>query len=203
MRSRIPGTAGLFGLLARGDDARNDRECHRGEGDEDHEEDHGLHGRPGRRADHRKGLGRGSDSALQRAGRGPGAYYSGMRGRWFNSRALGLHAALAVIVPGCLLAGWWQLHVALGGNGLSWAYTFEWPAFAVIATVAWWHLVHEDPAQRAVRLRPDTVPSPTPASPDPDDLDRPPADQRQRVIEAARREYQAHLARQEAAEAAR
>lgn len=129
-----------------------------------------------------------------------------MRGRWLSSRALGLHAAVLVVVPGCLLAGWWQLHVALGGNGLSWAYTFEWPAFAVIATVAWWHLVHEDPAQREVRLRPDLV-APTPTGPsdpdDPDDPDLAPPDQRLRVIEAARREYQAHLARLSAEEAGR
>ncbi len=72
--------------------------------------------------------------------------------RWTGSRALGLHALLVLFGPGCLIAGWWQLHQALAGNTLSWAYTFEWPCFAVIATVAWWHLIHEDPIQRQIRL---------------------------------------------------
>jgi hypothetical protein len=36
-----------------------------------------------------------------------------------------------------LWLGDWQLHRALGGNGLSWAYTFEWPLFAGFAVVFW------------------------------------------------------------------
>ena len=40
---------------------------------------------------------------------------------------------------------------ALGGNDLSWFYTFEWPIFAGIAIAAWWHLIHEDPEARAAR----------------------------------------------------
>lgn len=84
------------------------------------------------------------------------------------------HLLLAVIVPGCLLAGWWQLQRATGGNGLSWAYTFEWPIFAGLAVVGWWQLLHEDPAEvearRQERLRRakevgrptlDPVPAPT------------------------------------------
>jgi len=51
-----------------------------------------------------------------------------------------------VVVPGCLALGWWQLQRALGGNDLSWAYTFEWPLFAGYGTYMWWRLVHEDPA---------------------------------------------------------
>ena len=45
-------------------------------------------------------------------------------------------------------ATWWQANRALGGNGLSWFYTFEWPIFAGIAVAAWWHLIHEDPEDR-------------------------------------------------------
>ncbi len=74
-----------------------------------------------------------------------------MRARWLTGRAVGFHALAVVVVAVCLLAGRWQLHAALGGNSLSWAYTFEWPIFAVIAVVAWWHLIHEDPAERAAR----------------------------------------------------
>ncbi len=44
---------------------------------------------------------------------------------------------------------------ALGGNGLSWVYSAEWPGFAILAILAWWHLIHEDPeAYRARKQRP-------------------------------------------------
>ncbi|MHB1929224.1 MAG: hypothetical protein ACYDEN_00845 [Acidimicrobiales bacterium] len=65
--------------------------------------------------------------------------------RWLCPRALGLHLSLVVLGGLCLLAGWWQLHRALGGNTLSWAYTFEWPVFAVMAAAGWWQLVHDTP----------------------------------------------------------
>ena len=76
-----------------------------------------------------------------------------VRTRWFSSRALLLHVEFALLVAGCLAAGWWQATRALGGNGLSWFYAAEWPAFALIAIAAWWHLVHEDQEARAVRKR--------------------------------------------------
>lgn len=57
----------------------------------------------------------------------------------------------------CLLAGWWQLQRALAGNALSWAYTFEWPIFAVLAGIGWWQLIHDTPDElrrrRAERKR--------------------------------------------------
>jgi hypothetical protein len=71
--------------------------------------------------------------------------------RWFSGRAFVFHLLLVIIVPGCLIAGWWQLGRATGGNGLSWAYTFEWPIFAVIACVGWWQMIHEDPADVVAR----------------------------------------------------
>lgn len=46
-----------------------------------------------------------------------------------TSRAFLFHGFLVIVVPLCLLAFWWQLHQALGGNSLSWAYTVEWPFF--------------------------------------------------------------------------
>jgi hypothetical protein len=36
-----------------------------------------------------------------------------------------------------LWLGDWQFRRALGGNALSWAYTFEWPVFAVFGVVFW------------------------------------------------------------------
>ena len=71
--------------------------------------------------------------------------------RWFSPRAALLHAEFLLVVTGCVIATWWQAGRALGGNGLSWFYTFEWPVFAGIAIAAWWHLIHEDPEDRAAR----------------------------------------------------
>jgi len=73
--------------------------------------------------------------------------------RWFSRRALLLHLEFWLIVAACAAAAWWQASRALGGNGLSWFYTFEWPIFALIALAAWWHLIHEDPEVRAARKK--------------------------------------------------
>ena len=64
---------------------------------------------------------------------------------WFSRRAVLLHLTALVVVPGCLALGWWQLHRALSGNTLSWAYTVEWPFFAAYGVYMWWRLVHEQP----------------------------------------------------------
>ena len=49
------------------------------------------------------------------------------RGGWPGTRLL------VVATVGMLYLGDWQLHRALSGNELSWAYTFEWPLFAIFA----------------------------------------------------------------------
>jgi hypothetical protein len=69
-----------------------------------------------------------------------------MRSVWWSRRAITLHVALIVAVPLFLTLGSWQLHRALRGNMLSWAYVFEWPFFACYATWMWWRLVHEETA---------------------------------------------------------
>src|SRR5579875_2801287 len=61
--------------------------------------------------------------------------------RWLSGRSLLLHLALALTLPLCAVASWWQVHRALDGNSLSWLYVFEWPAFAVIAAWLWWVLL--------------------------------------------------------------
>jgi hypothetical protein len=76
-----------------------------------------------------------------------------VRRRWFSPRAVLFHFELLIFATGCAIATWWQLSRALDGNGLSWFYTFEWPVFVAIAAAAWWHLIHEEPAVRAARLR--------------------------------------------------
>jgi hypothetical protein len=90
--------------------------------------------------------------------------------RWLSRRAFVLHFLLVTVVPGCLLAGWWQVHRALGGNLLSYFYSVEWPIFAILGAVAWWQLIHDVPTpgdyehprreRRSFLHRDDEVPSP-------------------------------------------
>jgi hypothetical protein len=72
---------------------------------------------------------------------------------WLSRRAIGLHAVIIVIVPSFAALCIWQLHRALDGNNLSWAYVFEWPFFAGYAVYMWWRFVHEMP-------QPETEPTP-------------------------------------------
>jgi len=77
-----------------------------------------------------------------------------------------LHLTVLVVVSGCLALGWWQLHRALGGNDLSWAYAFEWPFFAAYGVYLWWKLVHEPPEATSAEGR--TAASVSPVSPAPE-----------------------------------
>ena len=72
-------------------------------------------------------------------------------GRWSSRRALLAHGVLAVWVPGCALACWWQVTVALSGDALGWVYSVMWPCFAVFGVVLWWNLIHDDPATVGAR----------------------------------------------------
>ncbi len=93
-----------------------------------------------------------------------------MGNRWLSRRAFVLHFLLVTVVPGCLLAGWWQVHRALSGNLLSYFYSVEWPIFAILGVVAWWQLIHDVPTKadfekprrerRSFLHRDDEVPSP-------------------------------------------
>ncbi len=71
-----------------------------------------------------------------------------MHQRWFSRRALTLHAVVIVLIPAFLAACIWQVNRALGGNGLSWAYVFEWPFFALYAIYLWWKLIHDIPLEK-------------------------------------------------------
>ena len=42
----------------------------------------------------------------------------------------------------CVVAFWFELSRAIGGNALSWAYVFEWPLLAGFAIYMWWQLLH-------------------------------------------------------------
>jgi hypothetical protein len=69
-------------------------------------------------------------------------YHEGVR-RYFTSRCIALHVTLLVVLPAFAWLTKWQLSRAIGGNTLSWAYTFEWPLFAGYAIYVWWNLVHD------------------------------------------------------------
>ena len=67
--------------------------------------------------------------------------------RWrflITPRWLGWHLFTVVAVIGMLWLGDWQLHRALAGNGLSWAYTFEWPLFAIFGVVFWARTIRDE-----------------------------------------------------------
>ncbi len=60
--------------------------------------------------------------------------------RWLfliKPRWLAWHAFAVVAFIGMLWLGDWQFHRAESGNALSWAYTFEWPIFAVLGALFW------------------------------------------------------------------
>jgi hypothetical protein len=59
-------------------------------------------------------------------------------------RWLGWHLLMVVSFWGMLWLGDWQLRRALSGNGLSWAYTFEWPLFAGFAVVFWAKTIRDE-----------------------------------------------------------
>jgi DNA-binding transcriptional regulator of glucitol operon len=89
-----------------------------------------------------------------------------------------LHLAVLVWVPGCLIAGWWQVTRAFDGNGLSYLYSVEWPVFALVGIWVWWSLIHTDPdtvgarAQRrmaAARARAGITETTTQRQPDDED----------------------------------
>jgi hypothetical protein len=74
-----------------------------------------------------------------------------MHSRWRSRQALGLHLTLAILLPTFAVLCIWQVHRALSGNELSWAYVFEWPLFAGYAVFVWWRLIHDDKPVRGVR----------------------------------------------------
>jgi hypothetical protein len=63
--------------------------------------------------------------------------------KYLTRRCMWLHVITLLLVSSFILAAWWQYGAARAGNGLSWAYTFEWPAFAVYAVYMWWKMIHD------------------------------------------------------------
>jgi hypothetical protein len=128
--------------------------------------------------------------------------------RWrfvVQPRWLAWHLFAVVAVIGMLWLGDWQFHRALGGNALSWAYTFEWPVFAVFGVVFWIKTILDEakPGDAAGGLRPEVAAGPgetplpagarrRPAAPDPEpDPDDPELDQYNAYLERLNRQARA------------
>jgi hypothetical protein len=86
-------------------------------------------------------MGQASGEILRQTGAGN---MIAVRERWFSKRAITLHLAVLVFVPGCAVAAWWQVNRAEDGNQLSYLYSVMWPVFGILAIVFWWVLIHTD-----------------------------------------------------------
>ncbi len=67
--------------------------------------------------------------------------------RWrvlFTPRWLSWHLFAVAAFVGMWWLGDWQFRRAMSGNGLSWAYTFEWPIFAIFGAVFWVKTVRDE-----------------------------------------------------------
>jgi hypothetical protein len=67
--------------------------------------------------------------------------------RWrvlFTPRWLSWHLFAVAAFIGMWWLGDWQFRRAMAGNGLSWAYTFEWPIFAIFGAVFWVKTVRDE-----------------------------------------------------------
>src|SRR5258708_29119047 len=67
--------------------------------------------------------------------------------RWrilLTPRWLSWHLFAVVAVAGMIWLGDWQFRRAVAGNTLSWAYTFEWPIFAVFGVVFWVKTIRDE-----------------------------------------------------------
>jgi hypothetical protein len=84
---------------------------------------------------------------------------------------LGWHVFVILSILGMLWLGNWQLRRAESGNALSWAYTFEWPLFAIFAVVFWAKTIRDEvhpPAEAEPRdavALPGGIPVPPPGTP--------------------------------------
>jgi hypothetical protein len=59
-------------------------------------------------------------------------------------RWIGWHLFVVAAFWGMLWLGDWQFRRAMAGNGLSWAYTFEWPLFAGFGLVFWARTIRDE-----------------------------------------------------------
>jgi DNA-binding transcriptional regulator of glucitol operon len=81
--------------------------------------------------------------------------------RLLTPRWLALHTVVIVLVVAFLWLGQWQYGRATRGNNLSWAYTFQWPLFALFVLGLWVKMMRDETrgdakpkAERPPPLRP-------------------------------------------------
>lgn len=77
--------------------------------------------------------------------------------RLTGAEAAKLHLTLAAGLALCIAAFVFEVHRALGGNELSWAYVFEWPLFAAFAVTMWWNMLHQNRRKRRTASQPKVV----------------------------------------------
>ena len=81
-----------------------------------------------------------------------------MRPQWrvlVTPRWISWHLFAVCAVIGMMWLGDWQFRRAMAGNTLSWAYTFEWPIFAIFGVFFWFKTVRDE-------LHPDAGRKPSP-----------------------------------------
>ena len=120
-------------------------------------------------------------AADRAAGRAEYRWLVLLRPRW-----LAWHAFAVVAFAGMLWLGDWQLHRAESGNELSWAYTFEWPLFAICGAYFWVKTVREE--LRGQEGRPGDPPTEPAPAPEP----ARPAHQEDRYAERLKAEVRGH-----------
>ena len=77
-------------------------------------------------------------------------------------RWLSWHLFAILAVAGMIWLGDWQFRRAMAGNALSWAYTFEWPIFAIFGVVFWIKTIRDElhpPAPDEAKAAPVTLPA--------------------------------------------
>ncbi|MDN3352370.1 hypothetical protein [Actinomadura sp. DC4] len=79
--------------------------------------------------------------------------------KFFTPGWLGLHLIAIVLIGIFLLAGWWQLTRAQGGNLQSWAYVIEWPMFAIFVVAMWVRMVRDELRGEPAEPRRSFIPS--------------------------------------------
>jgi hypothetical protein len=80
--------------------------------------------------------------------------------RWrflITPKWIGWHLFTVAAVLGMLWLGDWQLRRAESGNALSWAYTFEWPIFAIFGVVFWAKTIRDEFRPPAEATEPDVA----------------------------------------------
>lgn len=65
------------------------------------------------------------------------------------------HLLALGLVVAFILLGRWQWHRAESGNGLSYAYTVEWPLFAAFVAFFWWKMLRFELHPPNERIEPD------------------------------------------------